>query len=75
MHSIVLPIADRPDVEVNVAGTCHYGQLRMWTRPADGTWSAQVTWRRATGENVIDAFPAGEVRPCDAPAASRSVPT
>ena len=36
MHSIVYPIADRPDVEVNVAGTWHYGQLRMSTRHDDG---------------------------------------
>ena len=63
MRSIVYPIADRPDVEVNVAGTCHYGQLRMGTRHDDEPWSGQVTWRRAPGENLVDTFPAGMVRP------------
>lgn len=48
MRSIVYPIAARPEVEVNVGGTWHCGQLRMWTRHTDGAWWAQVTWWRAT---------------------------
>ena len=54
MTPIVYRIAERPEVEVNVAGDWHYGQLRMWTRRPDGSWWAQVTWRRAPGENMID---------------------
>ena len=73
MRPIVYPIAARPDVEVYVAGTWHYGQLRMWTRHHDGTWSAQVTWSRAPGENMIDTFPSGAVRPPGDPEATSPI--
>ena len=68
MRTICFPVADRPDVEVRVGGIWHYGQLRMWKRHDDGTWSAQVTWRRAPGENLIDTYPAGLVRQYQVPA-------
>jgi hypothetical protein len=52
---------ERPEVEVLVAGTWHYGELRIWTHNRDGSWSAQVTGSRAVGENLIDTFRADDV--------------
>ncbi len=51
-----LPPADRPEVEVLVDGTWHYGELRMWTQHDDESWSANVVWSRAHGANRLDTF-------------------
>jgi hypothetical protein len=61
-HTVSRP-HERPEVKVLVDGAWHYGELRMWTQHADRTWSAQVTWTRAAGENLIGKFPASEIRP------------
>ena len=61
--SHVYPPADRPEVEVLVDGTWHYGELRMWRRSEEGSWLANVRWTRAQGENRLDTFPAEKVRP------------
>ncbi len=45
-----------------VDGSWHYGELRMWSRGADGSWLANVTWGRLAGEHLIDTFPAENVR-------------
>jgi hypothetical protein len=37
MTQTVYPPADRPEVEVLVEGTWHYGELRMWTQHRDGS--------------------------------------
>ena len=63
MSQTVYSPADRPEVEVLVEGTWHYGELRMWTQHRDGSWSANVMWTRAHGENRLDTFPAENVRP------------
>jgi len=62
IHTVYMP-HERPEVEVLVDSRWHYGELRMWTRNKDGAWSAQVTWSRAVGQNLIDTFTAGDVRP------------
>jgi hypothetical protein len=61
--SHVYPPADRPEVEVLVDGTWYPGELRMWTQGEDGSWSANVMWSRASGENRLDTFPSDNVRP------------
>ena len=62
MRHVVHRHDERPEVEVP-DGTWFYGELRMWTHERDGSWSAQVTWSRAVGENFIDTFAADDVRP------------
>lgn len=52
---------DRPDVEVLVDGTWWPGQLRMWTRHDDGTWTGNVLFHDAEG-NRADTFPADHIR-------------
>jgi hypothetical protein len=59
-HTVFLP-ADRPEVEVLVDGSWHYGELRMWSRGQDGAWLANVTWGREAGEHRIDTFAADNV--------------
>jgi hypothetical protein len=66
-HTVYRP-HERPEVEVLVNGAWHYGELRMWTRHDDRSWSAQVTWSRAAGENLIGTFPAAMVRQATATA-------
>ena len=61
-HTVYKP-HERPEVEVLIDGTWHYGELRMWTQDNAGAWSAQVTWSRAVAENLIGTFSAGDVRP------------
>ena len=46
-----------------VEGAWHHGELRMWTQHGDGSWSANVMWSRAYGENRLDILPAENVRP------------
>jgi hypothetical protein len=58
---VVYAPADRPLVEVEVDGTWHDGDLRMWTSTENG-WVGQVTWSRAPGENLISSFPADRIR-------------
>lgn len=53
---------DRPDVEVLVDDHWWPGELRMWTQHDDGTWTAQVQWRRRPADTHIDTFPAERVR-------------
>ena len=60
---IVYQPHERSEVEVLVDGAWHYGELRMWTHERDGSWSAQVTWTRTSGEQFIDTFEADDVRP------------
>lgn len=54
---------ERPDIEVLVDGTWHQGELRAWFPADDGTWSANVTYRTAPGENRILTVPEDHVRP------------
>jgi len=61
---IVYAPADRPLVEVEHDGAWYPGELRMWTQRDDG-WHAQVTWSLGPGDNRIDTFPEGRVRPVD----------
>jgi hypothetical protein len=49
---------ERPVVEVLVEDVWYSGELRMWTRHKDGSWSANVTWGREDGETCNDTFPA-----------------
>ena len=39
-----------------VAPGWYYGELRMWKQADDGSWTAQVGWSRAPGENRIDDY-------------------
>jgi hypothetical protein len=54
--------AERPDVEVRVDGAWYQGELRAWFPNDDGTWRAQVQWRRQAGSTGIDTFVAEDVR-------------
>ena len=60
-HTVYEP-HERPEIEVLVEGAWHYGELRMWIQHRDGSWSANVMWERAHGENRLDALPAEKVR-------------
>ena len=55
--------AERPEVEGLVDGVWYPGELRMWTKARDGSWSANVMWSRVSGENRLDTVPADHVRP------------
>jgi len=46
-----------------VDGAWYPGELRMWTHHEDGSWSVNVQWSSAAGENRLDTFPAENVRP------------
>lgn len=59
-HTVYAP-ADRPLCEVNIDGTWHPGEVRMWTQH-DDRWTAQVTYSTAAGDNRIDTFTADRVR-------------
>ena len=52
----------RPDIEVLIDGHWCKGELRQWSKDADGQWSAQVSWRRKAGKTFIDTFPAEDIR-------------
>jgi hypothetical protein len=65
MHHVVYLPADRPDIEVCVDGEWWPGELRMWTRLPDGSWTAQATWRREVGMTYVDTFSAEQVRPIE----------
>ena len=43
---------DRPEAEVLVDSVRVRGELRMWTRHTDGSWSANVTGSRGSREPV-----------------------
>jgi hypothetical protein len=58
----------RPDVEIWVDGQWCKGELRQWSVDGDKRWSAQVNWRRTTGETYIDTFPADHIRLDETPA-------
>lgn len=61
-HHVPKP-GDRPDVEVQVGGHWHPGELRMWTQHDDDTWTAQVQWQPAgTTTRQIDTFDRKDVR-------------
>jgi hypothetical protein len=44
-------------------GTWFFGELRVRTQHEDGSWSANVMWSHAHGENRLDTVPAAHVRP------------
>jgi hypothetical protein len=55
--------SDRPDVEVLIDGAWCQGELRMWTRHDDGTWTAQAQYQPPDGDSrVIRTFSADDVR-------------
>jgi hypothetical protein len=55
--------SDRPDVEVLIDGAWCQGELRMWARHDDGTWTAQVQYQPPDGDSgVIRTFSADDVR-------------
>ena len=51
----------RPDIEVLVDGHWYEGELRQWSKDDEGQWSAQVNWRRAAGDTLIDTFSTAQV--------------
>lgn len=61
----VYPPHERPEVEVLVDGTWHYGTLRMWKLDGD-TWTGSVTWSAPDG-NRIDDFDSEHIRPLPDP--------
>lgn len=56
------PIDQRPDVEVEVDGAWHPGELRQWVQRDDGTWWADCSWSTAPGSRRLDSFEAERVR-------------
>lgn len=62
-HAVYAP-AERPLCEVDIDGTWHPGEVRMWTQHDDG-WTAQVTYSLAAGDNRIGTFDQARVRPVD----------
>ncbi len=60
-QAVVYHPAERPDIEVQVDGAWHPGELRMWEPVAEG-WAGQVQWRREVGMTFIDTYPAERIR-------------
>lgn len=52
---------ERPDIEVEVDGTWHPGELRGWW-DRDGRRLVNVSWRPQAGITYIDTVPADRVR-------------
>lgn len=70
-HTVYAP-ADRPLCEVELDGTWHPGEVRMWTQHDHG-WEAQVTYSLGPGDNRIGTFEQTHIRPVtDDPSATDS---
>ena len=56
------PRGEEPDVEVEVEGQWHPGDLQAWTK-RDGSWWAHVVYSTGPAQTYRSIIPAERVRP------------